>query len=256
MWGEPDMKVFFLSRRWLALLGGLAACAAIFCAAALPGAITTAAAARQLPIHGVKREQRAVALTFNVLPEEETGALVDLLARYDTAATFFVDGGWADLHPEAVLALHQAGHEVMNHSDALPRYNQLTAEEILEDLTRCGDKLEAITGQRPALARCPYGAYDDHVIAAIRSAGLEPIQWSVDSGDRTASSADEICERVAAETEPGAILLFHNAGPCTLEALPTVLEFLLSDGYQVLPVSQLLLQGDCVVDSSGWQQAA
>ena len=91
----------------------------------------------------------------------------------------------------------------------------------------------------------------DPVIAAIRSAALEPIQWSVDSGDRTASSADEICERVAAETEPGAILLFHNAGPCTLEALPTVLEFLLSDGYQVLPVSQLLLQGDCVVDSSG-----
>ena len=90
-------------------------------------------------------------------------------------ATFFVVGEWVDKYPESVKALADAGHEVMNHSNTHAHFSQLSTDEIIADVTACSDKIEA------------YGEYDDHVITAIRSMGMEPIQWDVDVS-QTASS--------------------------------------------------------------------
>ena len=89
------------------------------------------------------------------------------------------EDGW-DKYPESVKALHDAGprgDEPLQHH---AHYNSLTAEEIIADVEACNDKIEAVTGVRPTLIRCPYGEYDDHVIAAIRSIGMEPRQWDVE----------------------------------------------------------------------------
>ena len=102
------------------------------------------------------------------------------MGRYDVTATFFVVGSWVDKYPESVKALSDAGHEVMNHSDSHAHMSQLSTQEIVADLNACNDKIEAVTGVRPTLVRPPYGEYDDHVINAIRSMGMEPIQWDVD----------------------------------------------------------------------------
>ena len=45
--------------------------------------------------------------------------------------------------------------------------------------------------------------------------------------------------------QPGSIILFHNAALHTPEALPGILEYLLGEGYQVVPVGQLFLRGTC-----------
>ena len=119
---------------------------------------------------------------------EDTQELIDILGRYQVKATFFVVGEWVDKYPESVKALHDAGHEVMNHSDTHPHFNSLSAQQICEEVEACNDKIEAITGVRPTLIRPPYGEYNDQVISAIRSIGMEPIQWDVDVS-RTNSSA-------------------------------------------------------------------
>ena len=49
----------------------------------------------------------------------------------------------------------------------------------------------------------------------------------------------------------GSIVLFHNAALHTPEALPGIIEFLLQDGYRIVPVSELLLQGDYEMDHTG-----
>ena len=118
---------------------------------------------------------------------EDTQQLIDILGEYNVKATFFVVGEWVDKYPESVKALADAGHEVMNHSNTHAHYNSLSTEEIVADVEACNDKIEAITGVRPTLIRPPYGEYDDHVITAIRSMGMEPIQWDVDVS-QTASS--------------------------------------------------------------------
>ena len=112
---------------------------------------------------------------------EDTQQLIDILGQYQVTATFFVVGEWVDKYPESVKALHDAGHEVMNHSNTHAHYPQLSADEVTADLNACNDKIEAVTGVRPTLVRLPYGDYDDNSINAVRSIGMEPIQWDVDT---------------------------------------------------------------------------
>jgi len=146
-----------------------------------PAVLTASGTARQLPIYCVEREQKLVSISFDAAwGNEDTQQLIDILSRYGVTATFFVVGEWCDKYPESVKALHDAGHEVMNHSNTHAHYPQLTPEEVIADLNACNDKVEAITGERPTLVRLPYGDYDDASIAAVRSLGMEPIQWDVD----------------------------------------------------------------------------
>ena len=184
---------------------------------------------------------------------EDTQKLIDILARYKIPATFFVVGEWVEKYPESVKALHSAGHEIMNHSDDHAHYPQLTMEEVVADLNACNDKIEAVTGVRPKLVRLPYGDYDDHSISAVRSIGMEPIQWDVDSLDWKDLSAGEITRRVTTKVCPGSIVLFHNAAKHTPEALPGIIECLLREGYTFLPISQMILTGDYTIDHTGRQ---
>ena len=113
-----------------------------------------------------------------------------------------------------------AGHEVMNHSDTHPYFTQCSTETIIKEIESCNDKIEAITGVRPTLIRCPYGDYDDRVVNTVRSLGMEPIQWSVDSLDwKESSTAASILDRVTSRAQPGAIILCHNDAECTPDAL-------------------------------------
>jgi peptidoglycan/xylan/chitin deacetylase (PgdA/CDA1 family) len=123
----------------------------------------------------------------------------------------------------------------------------------MADISACNDKIEAVTGIRPALFRCPYGEYDDHVIKAVNSLGMTAVQWDVDSLDWKGISADQITRRVLDRVQPGSIVLFHNAAEHTPEALPEIIETLLEEGYRIVPVSHILLQGDCFIDSTGRQ---
>ncbi len=184
---------------------------------------------------------------------EDTQELIDILGRYGVQATFFVVGDWVDKYPESVKALHDAGHEVMNHSNTHAHMNQLSAQEIIADVEACNDKIEAVTGVRPTLIRPPYGEYNDQVISAIRSIGMEPIQWDVDSLDWKEISADEITQRVTSRVQSGSIVLFHNAALHTPEALPGILECLLQEGYTFVPISQLILEEPYTIDHTGRQ---
>ena len=69
-------------------------------------------------------------------------------------------------------------------------------------------------------------------------------------------SAQEICKRVTERVQPGSIILFHNAGLNTPEALPGILEYLIGEGYEIVPVSELLLSGEYTIDHEGRQWSA
>ena len=182
--------------------------------------------------------------------------LIDILGKYKVKATFFVVGDWVDKYPESVKALHDAGHEVMNHSNTHAHMSQLSKDEIIADVEACNDKIEAVTGVRPTLIRPPYGEYDDNVITAIRSIGMEPIQWDVDSLDWKDLSAADITQRVVSKVQPGSIVLFHNAAEHTPEALAGIIEALIADGYSIIPISQMILPGDTSIDPNGRQRPA
>ena len=248
------MKIFLIRRRHLLAVMGAVLALAIFGVVNAPVVVETAAAQRQLPIYNVQRDDNLVAISFDAAwGNEDTQQLIDILEQYQVKTTFFVVGDWVDKYPESVKALHEAGHEIMNHSKNHAHYNSLSTEQIIADVNACNDKIEAITGVRPTLIRCPYGEYDDHVIAAIRSIGMEPIQWDVDSLDWKELSALEITKRVTEKVKSGSICLFHNAALHTPEALPSILQYFKENGFTVVPISKVILTGDYYMDHAGMQ---
>ena len=82
---------------------------------------------------------------------------------------------------------------------------------------------------------------------------MEPIQWSVDSLDWKGLSAAEIQQRVLQNVQAGSIVLFHNAAEHTPEALPGILDTLQQKGYEIVPISQILLDGETFLDNTGMQ---
>ena len=244
-------------RKMLSFAALPAALALIFGFVYSPRVVGAAATERVLPVYSVERDGRFVSLTFDAAwGNEDTQTLIDILGRYGVKATFFVVGDWVDKYPESVRALHAAGHEVMNHSAKHPHMAKLSAQKIVSEINACSDKIEAVTGVRPTLFRCPYGEYDDNVISTVRSLGMTAIQWDTDSLDWKKLSAEEIAGRVKEKARPGSIVLFHNAGLHTPEALPGIIEFFQSNGYSIVPVSELLLKGDTYIDHTGRQHAA
>lgn len=244
-------------RAVLSALGFVLAIALIFWAVNSPTVVGVSASQRKLPIYSVGREDKAVALSFDAAwGNEDTQTLIDILDGYGVHATFFVVGDWVDRYPESVAAIAEAGNEVMSHSMHHAHFSKLSSEEIIRDLSACSEKIAAVTGVSPTLFRCPYGEYDDHVIQAVQDAGMTAIQWDVDSLDWKGLSAQEIRSRVLKNVRPGSIVLFHNAAEHTPEALPGILESLINDGYTIVPVSELLLDGDYTIDHTGRQCAA
>ena len=246
------MKTQLFRKRFWYVLGSLALIAVIFLVSGTPGLVPASKTAKKLPIYCVQRDDKCVSLTFDAAwGNEDTQTLIDILGKYNVKATFFVVGNWVDKYPESVKALSDAGHEVMTHSDDHAHFSKLSGDSIRRNITASCDKIEAVTGKRPTLFRCPYGEYDDHVIETLSDMGMKTIQWDVDSLDWKELSAAEIARRVGEGVKPGSIVLFHNAAKHTPEALPGVIESLLKNGYRIVPVSELLLSGDYEMDHTG-----
>ena len=251
---REQIKIFFIEKRWWTTAVCLCLAATMFYIVNFPAAVGASATTRQLPIYCVQRDQKLVAISFDAAwGNEDTQQLIDILGQYKVPATFFVVGEWVDKYPESVKALHDAGHEVMNHSNTHAHYPQLSANEVVADLNACNDKIEKVTGTRPTLVRLPYGDYDDNSINAVRSIGMEPIQWDVDSLDWKDLAASEIVQRVTSKVQPGSIVLFHNAALHTPEALPSIIQSLLQEGYTFVPISQIILIGEYTIDHTGRQ---
>ena len=244
------------NRRLLSGLGMLLAILLIFWTVTSPAIVGVSAANRSLPVYSVERDDKYIALSFDAAwGNEDTQALIDILDSYGVNSTFFVVGDWVDRYPESVRALAEAGNEVMNHSSTHAHFSSLSSEQIAADITSCNGKIAAITGVTPTLFRCPYGEYDDHVIQGVEALGMTAVQWDVDSLDWQGISAGEITQRVLSRVRSGSIVLFHNAAEHTPEALPGIIEALQADGYTIVPVSQLLLQGETYQDNTGRQWA-
>lgn len=239
-------------KRMAGIVSLLLVVAVIFGIVNSPNAINASSTTRKLPIYCVQRDDKCVSLTFDAAwGNEDTEALIEILGKYNVKATFFVVGQWVDKYPESVKALSDAGHEVMTHSDDHAHFSQLSSDQIVKNINDSCDKIEAVTGKRPTLFRCPYGEYDDHVVQTLTDMGMYTIQWDVDSLDWKELSAGEIFSRVSGNVQSGSIVLFHNAAIHTPEALPGIIENLIQNGFTIVPVSELLLTGDYEMDHTG-----
>jgi peptidoglycan/xylan/chitin deacetylase (PgdA/CDA1 family) len=159
-----------------------------------------------------------MALTFDDGPNDpHTIHLLDLLARCEAKATFFLIGKYVRQRPDIVRAIRAAGHAIGNHTESHPNLIFASAARLRQELESCRKALEDATGESTSWFRPPFGGRRPSVLRTVRRLGMEPVMWSISGFDWSAKSADEIVERVARQVDGRAakqseILLLHDGG--------------------------------------------
>ena len=241
-------------RKQAALLLGLVLLMGCYLGPLQDDATTVLAVKRELPIYSVERDDRVISISFDASwGGDQTMRILDLLDEYNAKATFFLVGIWVDKYPELVKEIYDRGHEIGNHSDSHPHMTQISESKMRQELSGMSDKLEAITGERPTLFRPPYGDYNNAVVTVSRAEGYECVQWSVDSLDWKNKGVQDLITRATKNVQPGDIILFHNDSQYILDALPTILKTYQEQGFTLIPVGEILLQGDTTIDVQGKQ---
>jgi peptidoglycan/xylan/chitin deacetylase (PgdA/CDA1 family) len=166
--------------------------------------------------HGSDPQQ--MALTFDDGPNDpHTMHLLDVLARHNAKATFFLIGKYVRQHPEIARAILAAGHEIGNHTDSHPNLILVSAARLSQELAECNRALEDALGTKITLFRPPFGGRRPNVLRTARRMGLNPVMWSVTGYDWSAKAADEIVGKVTRQVDSkpkaqGEIVLLHDGG--------------------------------------------
>ena len=210
---------------------------------------------RVLPIYGTDDETMRISLTINCAwGAQDIPDFLEVLKQYNVRATFFVVGTWAEKYPDMVKRIYEAGHEIGNHSYSHRLPSQSTREQLEQEIRRCNEIVEQITGVKPVLYRAPSGDYTEDVINLANRLGMASIKWTADSVDwKKDISKKDLINRILNRTQSGGILLFHNDTQYTLEALPEILEQLSARGFCFVPVSELIYQDNYEMNAQGIQ---
>ena len=246
------MKFFVITKKHLMF----AFCSLLALTFVIVGSVSISANQdRLLPIYCVETEKKQVAISFDAAwGNDDTQQLIDILKEYNVPATFFVVGAWVDKYPESVKALHDAGHQIQNHSNTHPHMPQLSREQMKDEIESCNQKIASITGVTPTLLRPPYGDYDNALIETMTELKMYTIQWDVDSLDwKDSASPESICNRVTSKVKNGSIVLFHNDADHTPAALPNILKCLKDEGYEFVFISDLIYKENYEIIHDGTQ---
>lgn len=154
-----------------------------------------------------------VALTFDDGPSIWTAPLLDLLAKHNAKATFFVCGHAVEAYPHLLTRMLAEGHEIGNHSYDHPRFTDLSDEEIVHQLRRTQELIQEHTGYVPIVWRAPYFDMNDRVVEWGEREYLRHVGAMIDPADWR-SDAETIERRVLSPAfKDGAIIDLHDGIP-------------------------------------------
>lgn len=217
---------------------------------------TVAGSKRLVPIYQVDTPEKKIAITIDgVWGAERTPRLLDIFAKNNVRITFFFGGYWVEKYPDVLKTIVAKGHEIGNHTYTHPHCNSLGREQLRNELRSTSDLIEKITGKRPRFFRPPFGEYNNQLIEVCKEEQLQVIQWSIDSLDWKEPGVHFIVKRVLDNVKPGAIILMHNNGVHTPDALEILVPRLIQMGYKIVPLSELVYQNDYYIENhSGMQR--
>lgn len=162
---------------------------------------------------GLPRGTRQLALTYDDGPNDpHTLRLLEVLAKHNVQATFFVIGRFVQQRPEIVREIVRAGHVVGNHTFSHPLLIFKSEAEIRGELSQCRIALQDAIGESSNLFRPPFGGRRPAVLQVARELGMEPVMWNVTGYDWDAPPAAVIEGKVAKRIRGGNVILLHDGG--------------------------------------------
>lgn len=183
--------------------------------------------------NGIKQ----IALTFDDGPHPKvTIQILETLKKYDAKATFFMLGSRVEYYPEIAKKVHEAGHELGNHTWNHPDLTKAGLAKVGDEIIKTSSIIESVTGQKVTVFRPPYGA----VNKTVRSqTNLPIVLWDVDTLDWKYRDPNQLLAHVKGATKDGSIILMHDIHQSTADGLDAVLAYLQSEGYTFVTVSEL-----------------
>jgi peptidoglycan/xylan/chitin deacetylase (PgdA/CDA1 family) len=194
-----------------------------------------------------------LALTYDDGPNDpHTLHLLDVLARHQAKATFFLIGKYVRQRPDIARAIQAAGHTIGNHTYTHPNLIFVSAARLRQELGDCRKALEDSIGAPAPLFRPPFGGRRPNVLRTARKLGLEPVMWSVTGFDWSAKSSGAIVQKVTRQIDSrrrkqSEIVLLHDGGHLafgadrgyTVEATRVLLEKYSAAGKKFVAIPEL-----------------
>lgn len=161
-------------------------------------------------VAGVRGSPR-IALTYDDGPNDpHTLKLIEVLAKSDVRATFFMMGCYVRQRPDIARAVAHAGHVVGNHTFSHPNLIFKSSTETRRELIECRQALQDAIGDHSNLFRPPFGGRRASTLRIARELGLQPVMWNVTGYDWNAPPAELIEKKVVRQIRGGDVILLHD----------------------------------------------
>jgi peptidoglycan-N-acetylglucosamine deacetylase len=192
------------------------------------------------PVYRGPKEEKSVCLMFNVSwGEAFVPGILKSLQHAHVRATFFIDGAWAQAHPDLTREIAAEGQCIGSHGNGHKDFRKLSTERLRAQMKTTNDVIASIAGVRPRAVAPPAGSFDQRAVETAHANGMYTILWTVDTIDWRKPLKQTIISRVVTKVEPGALVLMHPTEP-TRQALPDLIARLKDKGYTFKTVNQLI----------------
>jgi len=187
-----------------------------------------------------------VAITFDDGPiAGVTDSVLATLALRHARATFFVVGSALAQHPDLARRMHEAGHELGNHSYSHRALVLKTPAFVRREIADTDSLIRAAGQSGPIHVRPPYGKRLVILPWLLSRENRATILWDLepDSYPDIARDPARIVEYVVKNVRPGSIILLHVEIPRRTServALPALIDSLQRAGYEFVTVSELM----------------
>ena len=159
-------------------------------------------------------ENKQVALTFDDGPwPTSTPILLDLLARHNLQATFFVVGRQAEKHPELIAAILAQGHTIGNHSLRHDSLLMLRRPKTLQKDIHTTQEILQKSGVTPLVFRPPAGITNPRLKQVLALENLLAVNYSCRAMDGGNRNIDNLAGKILARLRPGDIIMLHDLPP-------------------------------------------
>lgn len=207
------------------------------------GTILTFGRSNDIPIYKGNTDRSRVSIMFNVYQGNEyVEQILTVLELYNVKATFFIGGSWAEKNIETLKLIHYRGHEIGNHGFFHKDHSRLTKDENYVEIYTTHMLVLNSIGVKMTLFAPPSGAFNDTALSVSTSLGYTTVMWSKDTIDWRDQDVSLIYERATKNVCGGDLILAHPTA-CTAKALPDILSYYVSNGFEVVTVSQNLYGG-------------
>ena len=128
------------------------------------------------------------------------------------------------------------GNEIGNHSYNHKWLTSLSLDELNLQISKTNALIKEISGYECNLFRPTYGSVNKKIRENV---DMNIVLWSVDSNDWKIKNSKTIASKVLSKVDDGDIILFHDTYERTYKALQIIVPTLISEGYQIVTVSEL-----------------